>query len=142
LRRAYLVGELNSSVTTYRIEESGALTQLATTTTLPENPPANTGAEIALSDDARHLYVSNRGHDSIAVFDVDGEGAATLVQHVPTGGAGPRSFSLTAEKLFVANQWAKNVVALDVDRATGRLSPGVAVHTTAESPFFVLAFVR
>jgi 6-phosphogluconolactonase len=44
------------------------------------------------------LYVSNRGHDSIAVFAVEENGNLNPVQHAPTGGKSPRHFRLLEDR--------------------------------------------
>ena len=55
----------------------------------------NTAAEIMLDSKGKTLYTSNRGHDSIAVFSVDGKtGALKLTANVPSGGKTPRFFTL------------------------------------------------
>jgi 6-phosphogluconolactonase len=71
------------------------------------------------------LYVSNRGHNSIAVFSVaESTGALELVQVVPTEGDWPRNFSLdpTGRWLLVANQRSDSVVVFGRDPDTGRLT--------------------
>lgn len=53
------------------------------------------------------MYVTNRGHDSVAVFGVDSaSGALSLVQHAPSGGALPWSATLArgGALLLVQNQ--------------------------------------
>ena len=62
-----------------------------TVSTLPEEfkGPSST-AQILLSPDERHLYVSNRGHNSIAIFAVGEKGrfrrkATSLVKVVLLG---------------------------------------------------------
>jgi len=59
------------------------------------------------------LYVSNRGHNSIAMFSVaDSAGALALEQVISTEGDWPRNFSLdpTGRWLLVANQRSDSVV--------------------------------
>ena len=68
--------------------------------------------------------LSNRGHDSVVVFSIDGgTGAMALEQVVPCGGAWPRSFTLdpTGRWLLVANQRSDSVVVFARDEASGRL---------------------
>ncbi|WP_144530081.1 beta-propeller fold lactonase family protein, partial [Peribacillus simplex] len=69
---AYVINELNSSVTTLRYSsEDGRLTPLETISTLPSDFEGESScAEIAVSSDGRTVYGSNRGHDSIVVFTV------------------------------------------------------------------------
>jgi 6-phosphogluconolactonase len=72
------------------------------------------------------LYVSNRGHNSIAVFSVAGStGALALEQVISTEGDWPRNFTLdpTGRWLLVANQRSNSVVVFSRDRDSGRLTP-------------------
>lgn len=94
---AFVINELDSTIIAYRYDaEKGALETLQTVSTLPEGyTEANGCAEIAISEDGRFLYGSNRGHDSLVVFAVDGNsGQLTLVGHVSTEGKHPRHFAL------------------------------------------------
>jgi 6-phosphogluconolactonase len=71
------------------------------------------------------LYVSNRGHNSIAVFSVaESTGALALDQVVPTDGDWPRNFSLdpSGRWLLVANQRSDSIVVFGRDPETGRLT--------------------
>ena len=53
------------------------------------------GVEIAVHPGGRFLYASNRGHDSIAIFAVDGEnGTLSPAGIVTTQGANPRNFTI------------------------------------------------
>jgi 6-phosphogluconolactonase len=86
----------------------------------------NSTAEIQTDAAGRFLYVSNRGHDSIAVFAIDRAlGTLTPVEHVSTQGKTPRNFSLdpTGGYLFAANENSGTVVLFRVDANTGRLTP-------------------
>ncbi len=68
----YVANEHASTVTHYRYGARGIQARIATFSTLPFPAGlANTCAQIHLTPDARFLYVSNRGHDSIAIFRVD-----------------------------------------------------------------------
>jgi 6-phosphogluconolactonase len=72
------------------------------------------------------LYVSNRGHNSVAVFSVaDSSGALRLDQVISTGGDWPRNFSLDPSErwLLVANQRSGSVVVFRRDPDRGRLTP-------------------
>ena len=83
-----------------------------------------TGAEIQIDRAGKFLYVSNRGHDSIAVFAVAANnGRITPVEYVSTQGKTPRNFSLdpTGAYLFSANENSSTVVMFHVDGSTGRL---------------------
>ncbi|MDS8741851.1 beta-propeller fold lactonase family protein, partial [Streptococcus pneumoniae] len=82
-----------STVSVYALEDKG-LKEVQNISALPEHfSGTNTSAEIAVSGDGRFAYVSNRGHDSIAVFRIM-EGLLESVGHADAGGAGPRHFTL------------------------------------------------
>lgn len=70
---AYLIHELDSTITVLLVESEGAsLIPLETYTTLPEGYTGTSwAADVHVSPDGRYLYASNRGHDSIAVFRID-----------------------------------------------------------------------
>lgn len=136
---AWVMNEHTSTVTTYAVGNSGALAAGASVSSLPAGfGGANTGAEIAVHPSGRWVYASNRGHDSIAVFDVGAGGALTLAANTPTGGATPRHFSLVpgGEALLVANQNGGSIHAFHVDGDTGRLT-SVGQVATVTSPAFV-----
>ena len=69
-----------------------------------------------LSPDGRHLYASNRGHDSIAVFRVEAEGSLSLLGHQPCGGRTPRNFAIDPEGqyLLAANQDTDNIAVFAI----------------------------
>lgn len=104
----YLVEELACTLTTF--DWDGAEGRLRVRRTVPTLPPeftgTNTSAEVLIDRRGRFLYVSNRGHDSVAVFAVDPHsGDVTCIQRESSGGRTPRymSFDLTGRWLFVAN---------------------------------------
>ena len=70
------------------------------------------------------LYVSNRGHNSLAVFSVTESGVPTLDQLVSTEGDWPRNFSLdpSGRWLLVANQRSNSIVVFARDAESGRLT--------------------
>jgi 6-phosphogluconolactonase len=118
---------LNSSVSVLRCDpDTAALSVVQTLATIPagftgENYPA----DIHVAADGRALYVSNRGHDSIAVFSVAARtGRLALEQTVSTGGNWPRNFTLdpTGRWLLVANQRSGSVVVFGRDAESGRLT--------------------
>ena len=79
------------------------------------------GADIHLTPDGQYLYVSNRGHDSIAVFAIDADqGTLTHIDNVPTQGKIPRSFEIdpTGHFLLAQNQKSDNIVIFRIDQNT------------------------
>ena len=125
---AYVVNELQSTITAFTYDPSrGTLQKLNTISTLPKNfTGVNDTAEIHVHPSGKFLYASNRGHDSIALFSIDGRtGALTLVDHFPTQGKTPRDFDIdpTGKFLFVANQGTNNIVVFRIDLNNGKLTP-------------------
>lgn len=107
-----------------------ALKALQTVSTLPEGYAApNKTAEIILSPDGRFLYVSNRGHDSIAVFAINrATGLLSLQANTPAGGRTPRNLRLdpTGRYLFSANEGEGTITVFRIDKVTGLLAQTAA----------------
>lgn len=126
--RAWLVSELANTLTVLDRNDA-TFTAVRTLSTLPDVWQGDSiVAHLAANRAGDRLYVSNRGHDSIAVFalDVDGEadGDAVLLQHAPTGGLSPRFFLLRGNerRVVVAHEKSQTVTVLDL-REDGRLVP-------------------
>ena len=127
-RFAYLINELNSTMTAYAYDKGpGRLSELQTLSTLPEGFSGDSScAEVQVAPSGRFLYGSNRGHDSIVIYALDPEhGTMTLVGHESTRGHIPRNFTLSPKGDFIAaaNQDSDNVVMFRVDADTGALAP-------------------
>ena len=114
---ALLVSELASSLTVFDVIEGG-LRFRAQHSTLPQGFSGESlGGHLALNAAGDRVYVTNRGHDSIAVFALNAAGGEIApLQYLPSGGASPRFFLLAedAGKLFLANEEDENVVAFTV----------------------------
>ncbi len=128
LPTVYVANELNSTVAILAFDpERGALSQVDAQPTIPAGwSGTNYPADIHVAPSGRTLYVSNRGHNSIAVFSVtENMGALTLEQVVSTGGDWPRNFTLdpTGRWLLVANQRSDSIVVFGRDQKSGRLTP-------------------
>ena len=123
----FVANELDSTVTTLRFDAGhGALTVLETRSTLPAGwTGTNFPADIHIAPSGRTVYVSNRGHNSLAVFSVAESGALSLDQVVATDGDWPRNFSLdpSGRWLLVANQRSNSIVVFRRDEKTGHLTP-------------------
>lgn len=124
---AYLVGELGSAVDVLQYHAAtGKFTHLQTIKTIPADYTAHNGAAaVRISQDGRFLYVSNRGHDSLAVFVINSDsGLLTLQQLIATEGEFPRDFALDpSEKYLVcANQNSSNLTLFTRNAQTGKLN--------------------
>lgn len=120
---AYTNLEMTSSVTALTYDGHGKLTVGQTLSTLPEPTPGNSTAETRVHPSGKFVYVSNRGHNSIACFAVKEDGSLEAKGHTSTGGKTPRNFGLLGDYLLAANQDSGNVVVFRIDAATGDLTP-------------------
>ena len=76
-RFAWSINELNSTVSGYRISEDGGLELIQTISSLPEDfTGKNYPADIHVHPSGKTLYVSNRGHNSIASFSINADTGA------------------------------------------------------------------
>lgn len=119
----YLVNELDSTVGVYAWDESrSTLTLRGTASTLSAGwTGESTAAHIAMHPSGRALYVSNRGHDSLAHLTLDASGDVVAVETYPSGGQTPRHFGVDAAhgRLIVANQDSNTVVVVTLEGPTG-----------------------
>lgn len=123
----FVANELDSTVATLRFDARlGKLSPVATHSTLPAGSTGtNYPGDIHAASNGRTLYVSNRGHNSIAVFSVaEKTGALKLDQVISTEGDWPRNFSLhpTERWLLVANQRSGSIVVFARNPDNGRLT--------------------
>ncbi|MCY3718975.1 MAG: lactonase family protein [Anaerolineaceae bacterium] len=125
-RHAFVVNELSCSVTVFRFDpDAGELTRLGSLSTLPLNYMGfNTCAAIHVDPQGRFVYASNRGHDSIAVFEFDADSESLVQRSIhASGGRTPRDFTLTPDGnwLLAAHQDSANITSFRVDSDTGAL---------------------
>ena len=124
----YVINELDSTMTAFKYNGSnGTLTQIETVSTLPSDfSGVSYCADVHVSPSGKFLYGSNRGHNSIAVFEIEQRtGKLKALEHVSTEGNWPRNFVIdpSGRFLLVANQRSDNVVTFAIDPQTGRLKP-------------------
>lgn len=142
----YAICELNNTIVAFHYEPAdGSLQPTQTVSTLPEDwsptvetphVEINTASHLAFSPDARFLYASNRGHDSLVVFAIEQTGGSLrAIQWISTEGHTPRHFAITKDglSLFVANQDTNSVVVFAIDKTTGLLH-ATGTHLTVASP--------
>ncbi|HYO82201.1 MAG TPA: lactonase family protein [Bryobacteraceae bacterium] len=123
-RMVYVNGEMDSTVTAYAWD-NGTLLERGVVSTLPADfKDQNSTAEIVVHPTGKWVYVSNRGHDSIAVFAVERDGKLSPRGHTPTGGQTPRNFVVdpTGKYLLAANQKTGNINTFRIDPGQGTLS--------------------
>jgi len=134
----YLANENDCSLmVVHRKSGERPLTSGACVPALPRPQlPQDSGADVHVSEDGRFIYMSVRGHDSIAVFARNGD-QVECIEHVPTRGRTPRNFCLLGDDLLiVANQDSQDVAFFFRDQATGKLTILNQVEIE-ERPFWV-----
>ena len=131
----FVNNEMKNSVTSFGYaQKSGVLTMRETVSTLPADWKGNSStAEIQVHNSGRFVYCSNRGHDSIAVFSLDGEGKLKLLENESTRGKTPRNFGIdpTGRFLIAANQDSDTLAVFRINQQTGALD---AVGATVAAP--------
>ncbi len=128
-RFGYACNELDLTVTGFAFDPAaGTLTEFQTLSTLPADVTDRTGlstAEVVAHPNGKFLYVSNRGHHSIAMFSIDDQtGKLAFLGVEPIRGKTPRNFALdpTGRFLLAAGQDSNTVTVFAIDQASGRLT--------------------
>jgi 6-phosphogluconolactonase len=118
---AFTANELDSTVSRYDYDQrTGRFTHVRSvpsTCADKVNYPAN----IVLSADGRFAYTSNRGADTIAVFDIRGN-RLEFIDEVPTG-AWPQHLTLAGQHLIAAGQLADRISVHRLDVRSGTPRP-------------------
>jgi len=157
----YVINELSSEVSVFRFDTDAAerlidaapeevanaaptLRLVQTMRTIPDgfDGECNTCGRIAVHPSGNFVLVSNRGHDSIAVFQVQNEmssaGCLFPAQTTHTRGATPRHFQFdgSGQWVIAANQDSDNISVFRLNLATGQLEWTGHVYSVP-SPNFV-----
>ena len=125
-QRVYVINELHNSVSLFDYDSgSGSLAEQQTISTLPDTfDGVSYCADLKITSDGRFLYATNRGHDSIACYRLNGDGSLSLIGIEPSLGAGPQNLAITPDDrlLLCANMPGNNVVVFRIDAETGILA--------------------
>ena len=122
-QRIYVACELSNEVVVLGRQDGAVLQRIGT---LPADfAGESTVAAIRLCDG--FLFVSNRGSDSIAAYEIGRDGTLSLCDVKPCGGCSPRDFDMVGEWLVVANQASDSLSALRWQRDAKRLSSAVTL---------------
>lgn len=123
----YTINENGSTVSAHRFDaEAGTLEAFQLISTLPGGKPVegNTTAEIDITPDGKYLYGSNRGHDSLALFEINEDGSLSAKGHYPTEPI-PRFFAIdpTGRYIYSAGQGSGKLAwfRIEADGALTRL---------------------
>jgi 6-phosphogluconolactonase len=123
---AYVNGEADMTITAFAYGES--MRELQVLPTVPEGTDLSgcSTAHILVHPNGRFVYVSNRGHDSIAIFAIDpATGLIEARGNPSTEGRTPRNFTIdpSGTWLYAANQNSDTIVQFLIDPDSGQLSP-------------------
>lgn len=140
---AFLAGELSSEVIVLNVGD-GTLEEQQSISTIPASfAGENLVAHLAISKDGKRIYLSNRGHDSIALFDIDDGQRMKLVGHYACGGEAPRHFLLmeTQGEIAIANATSGSVSIMPI-RSDGTLGDAFAKIPVPGAAFLIPANPR
>lgn len=131
----FLADELSSTTSVFsRDTVNGSLTEIQRISSIPEGfREQNTNADIHIHPDGKFLYVSNRGHNSIAMYQIHKNGFLSVIGYQSTLGDRPRNFMIdkTGRLLFAANRNSDNINVFEMNGETGMLD---FTGTTLEVP--------
>jgi 6-phosphogluconolactonase len=126
-KRAFVIAEMGSTITTLTWDGmAGTFTTGPSISTLPPDfKGTSTTAEIAVHPNGRFVYGSNRGHDSVAVFNINPDSSLKVIEFESTRGQTPRHFTIApgGQWLLAANQDSGTLSVFRIDQQTGALSP-------------------
>jgi len=133
-RHAYVLSELTSSVTVFDYDSvRAALIWKQTISTLPPDfTGTNTTAEIRIHPSGRFLYNTNRGHNSVTMFEIEPEtGELEVIGWESTRGQWPRGMNIdpSGTFLYAANQNTDNIAVFRIQPANGKLKFSTLVNT-------------
>lgn len=133
-QHAYVLSELVSAVTVFAYDPVRAafIWQQTISALPPDFTGTNTAAEIRVHPSGRFLYTTNRGHDSVAMFEIEPEtGELEVIGWESTRGQWPRGMNIdpSGTFLYAANQNTDNIAVFRIQRFTGRLKFSTLVST-------------
>ena len=136
---AYVLNELNITVTTFRYDESdGSLTEVTTISAVPEGTDKDrlSCAEIVVHPSGQFIYTSQRdlrtrgddspiGRNSLSVYRVGEEGTIQRTQTISAGVRIPRNFNVhpSGKWLLAGGQLSGDVQVFSIDEKSGELAP-------------------
>ena len=133
-QHAYVLDELVSSITTFDYDPvRGAFIWAQTIATLPASfTGTNTTAEIRIHPSGRFLYNTNRGHNSVTMYDIDqSTGHLSVIDWQSTLGEWPRGMNIdpSGTFLYVGNQNTDTIAVFAIQPSNGKLKQSTIVST-------------
>ncbi len=126
-KRVYMVNQTGEAITVF-VYDKGVLKILGNVQTVPDDKLDinNHIAEIKLHPTGQYVYASNRGHDSLVLFQRDlATGRLKFDRCFSSGGQAPWSFAISAKGdfLYCSNNKSNNLLTYKIDPANGHLKP-------------------
>ncbi|KGL64182.1 lactonase family protein [Polaribacter sp. Hel1_85] len=121
----YVLNELNNTVSLIKEKNELYYVDFSIPTLPKDFTVFSKAADIHISKDGKFLYASNRGHESIVIYEVNSKnGTLKTIDYQPVLGKHPRNFSLSPDEKYVlvANQDTNNIVSFKRDAETGKLT--------------------
>lgn len=126
-KTAYLVNQTGEAVTIFRYHaENGDLEEIGHEQSLPDDmlDINNHISEIKIHPSGKFVYVANRGHDSLTLYERDTQsGLLKFKECTPSQGKAPWSFDITPNGKFIlcSNNKTGNIAVFSVDVESGKL---------------------
>ncbi len=142
---AYVINELDMTMTMLKVDANGTLTVVQTLSTLPQGQtkrPSDSCSHVLVHPNGKWVFGGNRGRNTIVTMRVDeATGMLTSVAHTPSGGNVPRDFGMDPDGrfLFVGAQQEDKVEGFRIDAATGALT-SLGTVANVDNPAFVGVF--
>lgn len=118
LRKIYVVNEFNSKISVYDYDEAVEnLELIQEIKTIPDHYDGeNHCADIHIAMSKSFLYVSNRGHHSIAGYKILEDGKLSIIDYMSSGGDWPRNFAIVPneEYVLIANEHTHSIVVMKI----------------------------
>jgi 6-phosphogluconolactonase len=138
LKSMVVVSELAGTVTTFLPDENGCFSDyLSTISTMPDGYTGQNGcADIHFTPDGKYLYASNRGNNSIVIYQIDQSTLEPIIIGWQKNGIKtPRNFAIdpTGNYLLAANQDGNNIVVFKINHENGGLTD-TGYRTTLSKP--------
>jgi 6-phosphogluconolactonase len=141
-KHVYVINELANTVSVFDYQaDSGRLTDQQTISTLPADFTGKSYcADLKITPNGRFLYGTNRGHDSLAAYQIGDDGRLTLLAIEPSLGKGPQNLAITPDGklLLCANMPGNNVAVFRIDAGGGLKSVGDPVSMPSPSCIMLL----
>jgi 6-phosphogluconolactonase len=122
-KSVYVINELANTVMVFDWNAiDGTLNEKQTVSTLPDDFTGQSHtADLRITPDGKHLYGTNRGHDSLASYRIAEDGTLTWLKIQSSGGKGPQNLLTTPDGrwLLCANMPGNNVVVFKIDSTSG-----------------------